>query len=304
MYQFRRSIAIGKRLERKINQILVILILVFLLPIFITTFCSRMKVEELILDFSKNPVSEIERMLPGIVAKEIGILKPDECIKAQAVIARTNLMSADKLGQDRPEGLTVAQLQEMWGENYELYYEKLERLIAETADLTLSYQGDLIYAAFHQVSAGDTRSMPEFAGVQKMPYLASVPCHEDAVAENYLGVYFWEKEEFLQLMERLFPEEEIVNCADVWVLKRDSAGYVLQVQVGQTLFDGEEFRNRLSLPSSCFEITMIEEDVRIVTMGCGHGFGLSQHMAEYMAKNGADYQEILEYFYKGVVLTE
>ena len=105
-------------------------------------------------------------------------------------------------------------------------------------------------------------------------------------------------------MEGLFPEEEIVNCADVWVLKRDSAGYVLQVQVGQTIFDGEEFRNRLSLPSSCFEITMIEEDVRIVTMGCGHGFGLSQHMAEYMAKNGADYQEILEYFYKGVVLTE
>ena len=59
------------------------------------------------------------------------------------------------------------------------------------------------------------------------------------------------------------------------------------MQVGQTVIDGETFRNRLSLPSACFELTLIEEDVRLVTMGNGHGFGLSQYTAGKMAEAGS-----------------
>ena len=60
----------------------------------------------------------------------------------------------------------------------------------------------------------------------------------------------------------------------------------------------------MSLPSSCFEITLIEGDVRIVTMGQGHGFGLSQHMAAILAEDGMNYQEILKYFYQGVEIVK
>ena len=74
--------------------------------------------------------------------------------------------------------------------------------------------------------------------------------------------------------------------------------------MGQTICDGESFRKKLGLPSACFEIKLIDEDVRIVTMGQGHGFGLSQHMAGRLAESGKNYQEILQYFYKGVSITE
>lgn len=304
MHRYRRSIAIGKGLEQKINRILVTLILIFLLPIFITTFLSRLKVEELIKSYTGTKQSETEELLLGIVAKEIGILKPDECIKAQAIIARTNLLSAESLMQERPTGLTTVELKELWGEHYEAYYKRLKELISETDGQTLSWQGEPIYAAYHQVSAGNTRSMTEFTGTEQMTYLTGVPCHEDTTADNYLNVYFWKKDEFLRLMKTAFAGEVIEASSAVEVIKRDATGYVLQVKVGDAIYDGEEFRNRLMLPSSCFEISVIEEDIRIVTMGCGHGFGLSQHTAELMAENGAGYQEILEYFYKGVTLTE
>lgn len=306
VYKMRKTTHMGKRrsLERTINGFLTVVIVVVLLPIFIATFLGRIEVEELILNYSDTQISEIETSLPGIVAKQIGISMPGECIKAQAVIARTNLLAAEKAGQAKPEGFQTSELQELWGAEYENYYKRLQELIAETTGETLQYNGDYIYAAYHQASAGNTRNMTEYAGSGKMPYLASTACHEDVTSEGYLNVYFWTKEDFLNLFKNLFPEEVLNSGADVQVLSRDSAGYVLQVQVGQTIWDGEEFRKRLSLPSACFELSLIEDDVRIVTMGNGHGFGLSQHTAEKMAEAGCSYQEILEYFYKGAILTE
>ena len=46
----------------------------------------------------------------------------------------------------------------------------------------------------------------------------------------------------------------------------------------------------------------MDDHVRIVARGMGHGFGLSQNTAEELAKEGYDYREILEYFYKGAVI--
>ena len=108
----------------------------------------------------------------------------------------------------------------------------------------------------------------------------------------------------MALCENIFPQDAITGIEDIEVLKRDKNRYVLEVRAGQTTYEGEKFRKKLGLPSACFEITAIEEDVRIVTMGKGHGFGLSQHMAGCMAEEGKTYQEILGYFYKGAVIAQ
>lgn len=304
MYRMQRRAIVGKNLERKINHFLLGMIFVFLLPIFITTFFSKRNVEELISNYSKVRITEDEAMLPLIVAKQIGISMPDECIKAQAVIARTNLREAMKTGKSIPEGISVSLLKELWGEEYDAYYSRLETLIAETAGETLQYNGNYIYAAYHQTSAGNTRNMAEYANTNNMPYLISTDCHEDTTAEKYLNVYFWTRDEFLSLMATFFPEANVVDTKEVYVLERDEAGYALRVQVGQIAMDGEQFRNLLALPSACFELTLIEDDVRIVTMGCGHGFGLSQYTAKKMAEAGNSYKDILNYFYKEALLIE
>ena len=287
----------------KLNFLLSIILICIVLPVFITTFLGRLEVEDLLLERPENVVSE-EVLFPEILAKQINIHMPKEAIKAQSVIARTQLLSAEKKGEQPPTGFTTTELQELWGEQFEAYYEMLRDIILETAGETLQYQGEYIYAAYHQSSAGNTRSMNEYYEKSVMPYLVGSACHEDTTAEGYLNVFFWTKEEFAAFCKNVFPEETIVGGADINVLKRDSAGYALEVQVGQTICDGESFRKKLGLPSACFEIKLIDEDVRIVTMGQGHGFGLSQYMAGRLAESGKSYQEILQYFYKGVSITE
>lgn len=293
-----------KTLEEKINVFLILLIFLCALPIFITTFMGRLRLEDLFLNKPGSKIAEVEAKLPLIVAKEISIQMPEECIKAQSVIARTNLMAAKEAGKEEPQGFSTEELQALWGSDYAACYEKLSALIKETEGETLQYQNKYIYAAYHQTSAGNTRDMGEYYKSNVMPYLSSAACHEDTTAEGYLNVFFWTEEVFLKQMKELFPEAELQNSTEVTVMARDTAGYVLEVSMGQTVYEGETFRKKLNLPSACFELTLLDGDVRIVTLGQGHGFGLSQSMAKHLAEEGFNYQEILTYFYKGVTIKE
>lgn len=300
----RRNYRKKRSLEEKLNFFLGAVLIFAVIPVFLTTFLGRLEVEDLLFNRPGSGATEEEVLLPETLAKQISIHMPKEAIKAQSVIARTQLMSAEKKGEAAPTGFTMVELQELWGDQFDQYYQTMQELIAETAGETLQYNNEYIYAAYHQSSAGNTRSMTEYYEKSGMPYLAGVDCHEDTTSEDYLNVFFWSKEEFLSLCKNVFPEETITSGADIQILKRDSAGYVLEVQVGQTVWEGEKFRKKMNLPSACFEITLIEEDVRIVTMGQGHGFGLSQYMAGQLAEDGKTYQEILQYFYKGVAIVE
>ena len=49
-------------------------------------------------------------------------------------------------------------------------------------------------------------------------------------------------------------------------------------------------------------IEQIENNVLINTVGYGHGVGMSQKGAQYMAQMGFDYEEILTHYYTGVTI--
>ena len=63
---------------------------------------------------------------------------------------------------------------------------------------------------------------------------------------------------------------------------------------------GIEFRKKLGLRSTDFDIFVNSNEVMIVTRGYGHGVGMSQYGANYLASNGKDYREIIKYFYHNV----
>ena len=67
---------------------------------------------------------------------------------------------------------------------------------------------------------------------------------------------------------------------------------------------GREFRSRLGLRSSSFRITYNENTISITTQGYGHGAGLSQYGADYMARQGSDYKEILAHYYQNTELCQ
>lgn len=263
---------------------LTILLLLLLIPLFLTVFCQKMQLEELLGNVNRTAETEEDAdMLFCIVAKEISADAPEECIKAQCVIARTNLKAAEEMGTELPGSMTMGELQELWGDYFSEAEGKIKEAIQETYGETLQYRNHYIYAAYHAVSAGNTRNMEELYPDSDMPYLSGVACYEDAQAPDYLSV--------------LYLDQEIT------IEEKDSAGYVTKAQMNGKSYTGEELRGELGLKSANFNVTELEPGkIRIVTKGHGHGFGLSQYTAQKMAEKGEDYRKILQYFFPGTEL--
>lgn len=273
-----------KNLAKRINTMLTILLLLLLIPLFLTIFCQKMQLEELLGNVNRTAETEEDAdMLFCIVAKEISADAPEECIKAQCVIARTNLKAAEEMGTELPGSVTMGELQELWGDYFSEAEGKIKEAIQETDGETLQYRNHYIYAAYHAVSAGNTRNMEELYPDSDMPYLSGVACYEDAQAPDYLSV--------------LYLDQEIT------IEEKDSAGYVTKAQMNGKSYTGEELRVELGLKSANFNVTELEPGkIRIVTKGHGHGFGLSQYTAQKMAEKGEDYRKILQYFFPGTEL--
>ena len=84
---------------------------------------------------------------------------------------------------------------------------------------------------------------------------------------------------------------------------RSDAGGVITVKLGGLTVEGTAVRELFGLNSTNFTITTTEDSITFHTIGYGHGVGLSQYGAKYLAEQGATYQDILSNYYQDTVLT-
>ena len=231
----------------------------------------------------------IEEYCVGMLAKEIPASYEEEALKAQAILVRTDVYKKiNESGSDtvlEDDFWTQKQMEKAWGGKYSKYYHKLEKVWSETEGQVLNYGDTLALTPFFRLSNGWTRDAKEVLESEDYPYLKIVECPDDIKAEKQL-------------------QTVTVDDMDAEITATDTAGYVLNVRVGQENVSGEEFRNTYKLASGCFTLQRCNGQIRITTRGIGHGLGLSQYEANQMAKNGKAYEEILQYFFEGTEIKE
>ncbi len=233
----------------------------------------------------------IEDYCIGIIAKEVLPEYEKEMLKAQAVLVRTDVYRRiEQEGSDtvlNEPFWTQKQMEKAWGvTKYSRYYNKLRNAWRDTEGQVLMYEGKLAKTPFFRLSNGSTRDGKEVLG-EEYPYL---PLYFNS------KLYKIEAEEQIQTVTMEDMDAEVKEC--------DTAGYVLSVQVGKEEVSGEEFRTNYHLASSCFTLQKYNGKLRITTRGVGHGLGMSQNTANQMAKNGREYEEILEEFFEDTDMKE
>ena len=92
--------------------------------------------------------------------------------------------------------------------------------------------------------------------------------------------------------------------AQIQIIEKDQSEYVKSLQIGNQIIDGEEFKNLLDLPSSCFKIFNQQDWLVFDVKGEGNGIGFSQNGANEWAKEGKDYKELIYAYYKDVKIGE
>lgn len=313
--------------EQKFKSIAAFLIILILLPYIVSVFVNGADVRE---DDGENfyvkvkvpdaeeadGVTEIRwtDYLAGILAEEISEDCEPETLKAQAVVIRTQIYRTLEDSEDKTlteSYLSRDEMEDKWGaENYGEYYEKYIRAVEETDDTVVMYGDAYAWTPFHQSSNGMTRSAAEVLGSNDYPYIAVRECPLDKEADDEIQTFTFPYTEIQSLCRDFLVAEEDEDKAaqgytydDFEVRSCDSAGYVSELRMGNTICTGDQFRDALSLPSSAFSFSEEDDDnIKITTTGKGHGLGMSIWTADQMAKGGKTFEEILAFFFEGTEL--
>ncbi|MCI5826899.1 MAG: SpoIID/LytB domain-containing protein [Lachnospiraceae bacterium] len=286
-------------MSEKIKTILSILIILIILPYIITYALQGNMLFDIEQDETERNMENGEQteILTGILAGQIAMDSPAEAIRAQAVLVRTEYMRRQAAGEAQEQSLSMEEMASLWGsQNLQKNYEVAKAAVTDTAGEVLTYEGTPIFTAYHKVSAGSTRAAGHLNG-EETPYLTSVVCGMDITSPDYLAVRFFSKKEFAKALG-LPEDEDLENLT----MEKDTADYVKNVKVADKSFTGDEVRGLLELPSPCFYIKEVEGEMRIVVKGKGHGVGMSQYAACKQAENGANHEDILNYFFPGTTL--
>ena len=67
---------------------------------------------------------------------------------------------------------------------------------------------------------------------------------------------------------------------------------------------GVEVRTILGLRSANFKVTIEKDNIIFEVIGYGHGVGMSQTGADSLAKQGKNYEEIIQHFYTNVKIQD
>ncbi|ADD01467.1 stage II sporulation protein D [Thermoanaerobacter italicus Ab9] len=266
---------------------------------------------------------DLEEYVKGVVAAEMPAEFEIEALKAQAVTARTYVLSKEIVlggkGCQLHPGADVCtdsehcqawqseeELRQKWGENFDKYYVKISQAVADTEELVLVYNDALIVPAYHAISGGKTENS-EDVWQSKIPYLRSVVSPGEEVASKYKTTVVMSKEEFINKLKQKKPSLKLDNSDilnQIKDIERTQAGHIKTLKIGNMTFGGEEIREIFDLNSTNFNFEAQGNNIVITVIGYGHGVGMSQYGANALAKQGKKFDEILRYYYTGVEIVK
>lgn len=261
---------------------------------------------------------DIKDYIIGAVAAEMPASYESEALKAQALAAVTFARyMQNKGGDEKINGADISddagmhqgyiskeEMREKWGDAFGEYYEKIENAVSEVIGKVITYDGEVIMAAYHAISSGKTESAANAWG-KDIPYLVSVESECDRDSPRYSSEEIFT---FSELRDALKDEDGIdftVDESDFIEIKNTTdAGTVTKVSVGGKDMTGAELRSLLQLRSPVFSVEYESGNYTFSVSGYGHGVGMSQYGADCMAKQGKSYEEIIAHYYPGTQIEE
>ena len=252
----------------------------------------------------------IENYLSSVVGAEMPHKWPLEALKAQAIASRTYALK--KKGNSMFD-IDSTQKDQVYS-GLESRTIKTQKAVRQTRSLVITHKNKLINALFHSSSASQTENS-EDVWSNKFDYLRSV---KDFDKDN--PKLIWNKSFTKDELENLFPI--LGGLEKIQVLEKSKTGRIKSLKIigvnGSKKILGKDFRGKMKLNSTLFNYSFIKPNLNdvgnlnqelidssktyllISGKGSGHGVGMSQWGAKYMASKGAKAEQILKHFYKDI----
>lgn len=267
----------------------------------------------------------LEEYLLGVVAAEMPASFELEALKAQAVAARTYAMGrATGLygSPDAHEGADVctnpghcqawiskATAMRRWGLLSSFKnWNKISKAVNSTKGQIIKYNDVLINPLFHSNSGGHTENSEDVWDGTAEPYLRGVESPGEETFSQYKNEVVLNQEEMIKTLKEYnskiaFDSRDILS--DIKIVRYSEGNRVMQMEIGGITIKGTDFRKLFQLKSTNFKLKKLPgSKIAVTTFGYGHGVGMSQCGANYLAKKAKGYKDILKYYYKDVDIVE
>ena len=247
------------------------IVVLLLLPYLITILINGYDMAVL------NQKADSETVLPVILALQISSDYEPETIKAQAVIARSNLYR--KIGEKESINRNGDQNKKERDARSEKFFETCRELRDELPSCWSVWEkADKVYedgeTAFHN---------------EEYAYLKAVDSNSDKTAPGYLNSTYIAKQQL--------PVE-------LRIVEREDSGYVVSLMADENILEAESFVTGMGIASSDFSMQKTGEQVRFLSKGKGHGLGFSQYGGNKLAKEGKNWKEILNTYFPLMDITK
>ena len=258
-------------------------------------------------DSGTTRVVSVRDFLIGAAACEMPPDWSDDTLLAQMVASHSYALALGTPMQVNPAlcaGWTDTEvLQARWGDDFAAHYDRLSALADRVSGALLCYGGAPAAACYHSISAGVTEASQN-VWESALPYLQGVSSPWDKTADGYETTITYSREQVETILQGL--DLTPGTDAESWfgTPQRDEAGYVASMPVCGEEVSGTRLRRALALRSASFTVTYDGNSFAFTTHGYGHGVGMSQYGAEAMAQGGADWQEILRYYFPGCEIVQ
>ncbi len=242
---------------------------------------------------------DLEQYLYSVVGAEAVSSWPIEALKAQAVAARSyalykrNTEANGIYDVDTTIGTQVYK-------GLDTEYTTTHEAVDDTHGQIMTYQNKVILAAFHSSSGGYTENV-EDVWSSPLPYLRGVVDYD-----QQSPVFQWQQTIPVSKIQTLVAS--VGNIKGLQPEKMTPHGRIITMKVtgdrGTKDVSGKDLRAALDLRSTLFRISTKGNNLLVRGRGFGHGLGLSQWGAYYLAKQGVDYRRILAHYYQNASLTK
>lgn len=259
----------------------------------------------------------IEEYVKSVVSGEMLVSFNEEALKAQAIAARTYVMSKRLKPCEIAEGgdvcdtthcqvyISKSERLEKWGVKGEEYWDKISKAVDETKGKVLTYNNELVlYPQYFSTSSGMTENAVDVFS-NDVPYLVSTESKGEEIAPKYETEFSFNINEFVNNINNKYSAAELTVdnlSGNIEIISRSDAGGIKEIRFGKTKVKGSDFRLAFGLSSTNFEYSIDGENIVFKCRGYGHGVGMSQWGANVMGNNGSSFEEILKHYYKGTDL--
>lgn len=250
---------------------------------------------------------DIEDYISGVLYHEVSHRWPMEALKAQAIAARTFAIykSLESAGKDYDLRSDIYS-QVYGGKTSEKF--RTNRAVEKTAGKILVYEKEILPAYYHATCGGHTEDASLLWNTNLAP-LKGKPCEYCKDSPHFS----WVKEIPLTFIEEKLNKNgyKIKDIIKIETPSRDASGRTETVNIISSLgiekIPAHKFRLILDpniIRSTNFTVTVREDKAIFNGKGWGHGVGMCQWGAYYMAKKGLKAEDILRFYYPGAKIVD